>query len=68
MGADCSRRRVQCGLTQDFDIALASVRKLDDLLGDHFVSEVGRAVNSRTSRFESDAHKTSGLRIEVLAV
>jgi len=30
---------VQCGLTQTFDIALASFRKLDDLLGDHFISE-----------------------------
>src|SRR5262249_42856970 len=66
-GDDCSRRHVQCGLTENFDIALPSVRKLDDLLGDHFISEVARALNSRTSRFEGDAHETDGLRIEVLA-
>ena len=56
------------GLTQTFDIALASFRKLDDRAGDHCVAEAGWAVNSRTSRFESDAHKTSGLRIKGLAV
>jgi len=33
-GADCSRRRVQCGLTQNFDIALTVFRKLDDRSGD----------------------------------
>src|SRR5262249_10810389 len=38
-GADCSRRHVQCGLTQTFDIALASFRKLDDLLGEIRQSE-----------------------------
>ena len=65
--ADCSRRHVQCGLAQTFDIALASFRKLDDLLGDHFISEIGAAVNSGTSRFESYAHETSGLRVEGLA-
>ena len=65
--ADCPRRRIQCGLAQNFDIALPSVRKPDDLVSDHFVSEVGRAINSRSSRFECDAHETGGLRIEVLA-
>ena len=67
-GADCSRRRVQCGLAQSIDIAFAGFRKLDDRPGDHFVSEVEWAVNSRTSRFECDAHETGGLRIEGLAV
>src|SRR5215831_21094665 len=66
-GGDCSRRHIQCGLTQNFDIALPNVRKPDDLVSDHFVSEVGGAVNSRSSRFECDAHETGGLRIEVLA-
>ena len=66
-GADCSRRHVQCGLTQNFDIALPSVRKLDDLVSDHFVSEVGGAVNSRTSGFKGYAHETGGLRIEGVA-
>jgi hypothetical protein len=66
-GADCARRHVQCGLAQTFDITLASFCKLDDLLGDHFISEVGGAVNSRASRFESYAHETSGLRVEGLA-
>ena len=37
-------------------------------LGDHFISEVGWAVHSRTSRFESDTHKTGGLGIKGLAV
>jgi hypothetical protein len=46
----------------------AGFRKLDDGPGDHFVSEVEWAVNSRTSRFECDAHETGGLRIEGLAV
>src|SRR5262245_29347059 len=61
-----SRRQVQCGLTQTFDIALAGLRKLDDLPGDHFVGEVAWAFNSRTNGFECDAHETRGLRIEVL--
>jgi hypothetical protein len=39
-GADCSRRHVKCGLTQNFDIALTGFRKLDDRSGDHFVAEV----------------------------
>ena len=65
--ADCSRKRIQCGLTQNFDIALASVCKLDDLVNDHFISEIGGAVDSRASRFESYAHETSGLRVEGLA-
>ena len=63
---DCSRRHVQCGLTQNFDIAFTGFRTLDDRSGDHFVSEVAWALNSRTSRFESDAHETSGLRVEGL--
>ena len=57
---DWERWRIQCGLTQNFDIALASVCKLDDLVNDHFISEVGGAVNSRTSGFESYAHETGG--------
>ncbi len=68
MGADRSRRRVQRGLTQNFDIALASCRKLDDRSGDDFVAEVTWAFNSRSSRFECDAQETDGLRIEGLAV
>src|SRR5262245_66479913 len=63
-----NRESQTASLTQTFDIALASFRKLDDLLGDHFISEVARALNSRTSRFEGDAHERSGLRIEVRAV
>jgi len=31
------------------------------------VSEIGGAVDSRASRFESYAHETSGLRVEGLA-
>jgi hypothetical protein len=38
-----SRRQVQCSRTQKFDIALAGLRKLDDLPGDHFVGEVAWA-------------------------
>ena len=34
------RRDVQCGIRQNFDIALTGFRKLDDPSGDHFVSEV----------------------------
>ena len=68
MGADCSRRQVQCGLTQNCDIALTGFRKLDDRSGDHFVAEVAWAVNGRSGRFECDAHETGGLRIEGLAV
>jgi hypothetical protein len=64
---DCSRRHVKCGLTQNFDIAFTGLRKLDDRSGNHFVSEVGWALDSGTSRFESDAHETSGLRVEGLA-
>jgi len=66
-GADCSRRHVQCGLTQNFDIALTSFRKLDPS-GDDFVAEVASAFNGRSGRFECDAHETGGLRIEGLAV
>src|SRR5262249_16441403 len=65
-GADSSRRQVQCSLTQNLDIALAGLPKLDDLHGDHFVGEVAWAFNSRTNGFECDAHETRGLRIEVL--
>ena len=68
MGADCSRRHVQCGLTQNFDIALTGFRKLDDRPGDHFVAEVGSAFNGRSGGFECDAHEAGGLRIEGLAV
>jgi hypothetical protein len=58
---------VQCGRRQNVDIALAGFRKFDNRRGDHFVAEVGWAVNSRTSRFESYAHEADGLRIESLA-
>jgi hypothetical protein len=67
LGALTAPAGTSSGLTQNFDVALASLRQLDDLFGDHFISEVARAVNSRTSRFEGDAHETSDLRIEVLA-
>jgi hypothetical protein len=43
-------------------------RKLEDRPGDHFVREVGSAVNGRSGGFECDAHETGGLRIEGLAV
>jgi hypothetical protein len=33
-------------------MALASFRKLDDLLGDHFVAEVAWVFNGRASHFE----------------
>ena len=46
---------------------LPNFRKPDDLVSDHFVSEVGGAINSRSSSFECDAHETGGLRIEGLA-
>ena len=42
-GADSPRRQVQCSRTQKFDIALAGLRNLDDLPGDHFVGEVAWA-------------------------
>jgi hypothetical protein len=63
-GADCS----QCRCSVRGRAKRAGFRKLDDGPGDHFVSEVEWAVNSRTSRFECDAHETGGLRIEGLAV
>ena len=68
IGGYFSRRQVQCSLTQNFDIALAGLRKLDDLPGDHFVGEVAWAFNGRSGRFECDAHEAGGLRIEGLAV
>ena len=67
-GTDCSRRHVQCGLRQNFGIALASFRKLDDPSGDDFVAEVAWASNGRASHFECDAQETDGLRVEGLAV
>src|SRR5262249_21147963 len=51
-------------LRQNFDIALASFRKLDDPCGDDFVAEVAWALNGRASHFECDAQETGGLRIE----
>jgi hypothetical protein len=57
---------VQCGLSQNFDIALASFRKLDDPSGDDFVAEVAWAFDSRSGHFECDAQETDGLRIEGL--
>ena len=68
IGGYFSRRQVQCSLTQNFDIALAGLRKLDDLPGDHFVGEVAWAFKSRTNGFECDAHEPRGLGIEVLVV
>jgi hypothetical protein len=56
--------RIQCGLTQNINIALAGFRKLDDRSGDCFIREVGSAYNSRTSNFECDAHETLCLGIE----
>jgi hypothetical protein len=58
---------VQCGLTQNVDIALTGFRKFDNRRGDHFVAEVGWAVNSGTGGFESYTHEADGLRIEGLA-
>src|SRR5262249_9885282 len=45
---------------------LTGFRKFDNRRGNHFVAEVGWAVNSRTGGFESYADETDGLRIEGL--
>jgi len=52
---------------KNFDIALASFRKLDDRSGDDFIAEVAWAFDSRSGHFERDAQETGGLRIEGLA-
>jgi len=59
---------VQCGLTQNVDIALTGFGKFDDRPGDHFVAEVGSAFNGRSGGFECEGQQTDGLRIEGLAV